>query len=440
MRLWATGFLLGVLLILTMGAARVEPVFPIKVSSDHRFFEDVQGRSFLLQGDTAWSLIAELKRDDAAIYLDDRSKRGFNAVLVNLIEHQFSSNPPANAYGELPFKNDVFGALNPAYFDHAAWVIEQAQKRGLVVFLAPAYLGVNGGNQGWFVQADAAGPERMKTYGEAIARRFAKFTNIVWVLGGDFDAPDRALVSELAEGIAAILPDALQTVHSGRGSDTGELWADEHWLAIDTVYTYDDVHKTMLARSKAGKMPVILLEGAYENERETTARMIRRNAYGALLGGAAGQFFGNNPIWHFSGPGVFASDQHWKDALDSPGVRSIAVMKAFFDKIPWPQLQPDRRHNMALSEGSYAAALPDYSFAVIYGDTGDFSVKGSAFAKDAQAVWVDPVSGQFLPANDPKIDGDVSFYQPPQERRDVRESDWILLIGSPEQLRLIHKA
>lgn len=439
MRFWRAGLILT-LLLFTTGAAWVEPVFPIRVSSDHHYFENAQGRPFLLQGDAAWSLIAELKRADATIYLADRSKRGFNAILVNLIEHQFSSNPPANAYGELPFKNETFGALNPAYFDYAAWVIEQAQKRGLVVFLAPAYLGVNGGDEGWFAQADAAGPERMKSYGEAIARRFAKFSNIVWVLGGDFDAPDRALVSELAEGIAAILPDALQTVHSARESDTGELWADERWLTIDTVYTYDDVHKTVLARSKAGKMPVVLLEAAYENERETTARMIRRNAYGAVLGGAAGQFFGNNPIWHFSGPGVFASDQPWQDALDSPGARSIAVMKALFDKMPWSQLQADHHQSITLSDGSYAAALPDHSLAVIYGDAGNFRVKRSAFAKDAEAMWVDPVSGQFLPASDPEMDGDASVYQAPQQRRDGRESDWILLIGSPEQLQLIHKA
>src|SRR5690606_41841585 len=117
---------------------------------------------------------------------------------------------------------------------------------------------------------------------EAIARRFAKFHNIIWVLGGDFNAPDRQLVSDLAEGLAHVTPNALQTVHSGRNTNTAELWADQPWLGFDTVYTYDDVHAAISARRQAGRMPVILLEGAYEFERETTARMIRRNAYGAL--------------------------------------------------------------------------------------------------------------------------------------------------------------
>lgn len=437
MKLWA-GFIVAILLL--MGAARSETAFPIKVSQDHRYFEDAQGRPFLLQGDAAWSLIAELKREDAKTYLEDRSKRGFNAILVNLIEHQFSSNPPANAYGEKPFKNEAFGALNAQYFDHAAWVIEQAEKRGLVVFLAPAYLGVNGGDQGWFAQAQAAGPEKMKTYGEAIAQRFAKFSNIVWVLGGDFDAPERALVSELAQGIAVVSPEALQTVHSGRDANTSEIWGDQSWFAIDTVYTYDDVHKTMLERSKTAKRPVILLEGAYEYEREATARMIRRNAYGAILGGAAGQFFGNNPIWHFSGPGVFTSDQNWHEALDSPGARSMTVMKALFDKLPWSQLQPDRDNSIATVEGAYAAALPDHSLIVVYGDAGQFSVKHSALGDDQTALWVDPASGQLVPADAPKRDGELRVYQAPADRKDVSKSDWILLIGSSDQLQLIQKA
>lgn len=425
--------------LLVAGAVHAETVFPIQVSQDRRFFEDADGRPFLVHGDTAWSLIAELGRGDVETYLLDRSKRGFNAVLVNLIEHYFSSNAPRNAYDELPFTKEAFGALNPKYFDHAAWVIERAQKLGQVVFLAPAYLGVNGGDQGWFAEAQLAGPDKIEAYGKAIAQRFSKFPNIVWVLGGDFDAPDRELVSKLAEGIAAISPHALQTVHSGRDTNTSEIWKDQSWLAIDTVYTYNDVHKALLDRSKSGEMPVVLLEGAYEYERETTARMIRRNAYGALLGGAAGQFLGNNPIWHFSGPGVFASDQTWKQALTSPGAQSMSVMKALLDKIPWSELKPDRKNEISGVVGSYAAALPDRRLIMIYGDADGFKLKKGIIAQGQQAVWVDPASGGFLPSKTPQINGELGIYSPPDDRKNVNNSDWILLISSPEQLKIIQK-
>ena len=438
MNLSRLGLIAGFLFLLTR-VVLADNVFPIRTSPDQRIFEDAYGRPMLLQGDTAWSLIAELKRGDVETYLADRNKRGFNAILVNLIEHQFSSHPPANAYGELPFANEAFGALNPKYFDHAAWVIGRAQKLGQVVFLAPAYLGVNGGNQGWFAEAQAAGPEKMETYGKAIAQRFSKFPNIVWVLGGDFDAPDRALVSKLAEGIATISPQALLTIHSGRDTNTREIWKDQHWLAIDTVYTYNNVYKTILDRRKSARMPIIFLEGAYEYERETTARMIRRNAYGALLAGAAGQFFGNNPIWHFSGPGVFASEQNWQGALASPGAQSMSVMKAFFDKIPWSQLMPDHDNEISGVDGSYAAALPDHSLIIIYGDTDGFKVKRGVITNGQRAVWVDPASGRFLPSDTPTINDEFDIYPAPQDRENVNNSDWILLIGSPEQLQIIQK-
>lgn len=439
MRCFAAVMIATILLSMAVGGSYAAGQFPIRVAEDGRVFADATGKPFLLQGDTAWSLIAELKREDAEIYLQDRRKRGFNAILVNLLEHRFSSHPPANAYGEKPFVGDAFGELNPRYFDHAAWVIGWAEQLGMAVFLAPAYLGVNGNSQGWFSKVQAAGPAKMRTYGEAIARRFAGFHNIVWVLGGDFNAPDRQLVSDLAEGIALVSPHALQTVHSGRNTNTAELWADQPWLSFDTVYTYDDVHAAISARLKPGGMPVILLEGAYEFERETTARMIRRNAYGALLAGAAGQFFGNNPIWHFTGPGVFTADRSWQEALNSPGARSMTVLKKLFDRLPWQYLRPDCEKRIVLKPESYASSLPDGTLSVIYGDADGFAVAKDAVGEGWQAIWFDPVSGMFADAGRPKVEGTNATYRPKQAKNAGGGADWLLLVGSAERLRDIQK-
>lgn len=437
MRIARSGLMVILLLILT--AAQPPTIFPLAVSGDQRLLENAEGRPLLLLGDAAWSLIAELDRQGATAYLDDRSKRGFNAILVNLVEHQFSSHPPANAFGDLPFPQQPFETLGKTYFDHAAWVIDQAFKRGMLVFLVPAYLGVNGGDQGWYREAAAAGPAQMKAYGEAVARRFAQYPNIVWVLGGDFDAPDKSLVSQMAEGIAAASPGALQTVHASRDTPGFDLWGGERWFSMDAVYTYDDVHKQILQRSRGGRRPVILLEGAYEYERDTTARMIRRNAYGAMLGGAAGQFFGNNPVWHFSGPGVFSSDQHWRDALNSPGARSMTVLKAIFERIDWFRLQPDRDHSITDVEGSYAAAWPNHRLIAIYGDADKFQVKADVVKGPTSALWLDPASGHAVAASTPQLQQGVQIYQPPPDRNNVPHSDWLLLIGSPEQIGLLQK-
>ena len=77
--------------------------FPLRVSANGRHLEDRLGQPFLIAGDTAWSLIAQLGAEDAARYLDDRTRRGFTAVIVNLIEHKFASHAPANRSGVPPF-------------------------------------------------------------------------------------------------------------------------------------------------------------------------------------------------------------------------------------------------------------------------------------------------------------------------------------------------
>lgn len=425
-----TGLLTALLAFAMPGATLADGRFPIRISEDHRHFADASGAPFLMTGDTAWSLIAELKREDAELYLQDRKKRGFNTILVNLLEHQFARNAPANAYGDKPFKGAAFEELNPTYFDHAAWVIERAEALGLVVLLAPAYLGANGGGQGWFLEVQAAGPERMRAYGEAVARRFAKYHNIVWVLGGDYDAPDKRLVTSLAEGIAAVQPDAIQTVHSRRDTDTARHWPDARWLAIDTVYDYGDVPKAVLARTKAAKMPVILIEALYEGEHGTTAQAIRRNAYGALLAGAAGQFFGNSPMWHFSAEGLFNPDRNWKAALDSTGARAMTVLQDLFRALPWTQLQPDRQGK----PGFYSATLPDGSFTITYGEGSEFPFPVRTRPAE-KALWFDPVSGRFTEADAPE----AGVYRTPADTNAAGDRDWLLLTGTAARIDPLRK-
>src|SRR6185369_14772270 len=68
-----------------------------------RYLVDRYGHPAFLQADAAWSLFAQLNTADATQYLKARRAAGFNAVLVNLIEHKFASDAPRNAYGQAPF-------------------------------------------------------------------------------------------------------------------------------------------------------------------------------------------------------------------------------------------------------------------------------------------------------------------------------------------------
>ncbi len=88
---------------------------PPRVTSGTR-----RGVPLFVHGDSAWSMIAAATREKVEHYLADRRSRGFNTVLVSLIEHRFSQNPPANAYGINPFTSaGDFTTPNEAYFEHA---------------------------------------------------------------------------------------------------------------------------------------------------------------------------------------------------------------------------------------------------------------------------------------------------------------------------------
>src|ERR1700746_1806232 len=66
------------------------PVFPVTLSPGKRYLEDAHGQPFLILGDAAWSLIAALKREDVDRSFEDRHARGFNTLLVSMIEHRYA--------------------------------------------------------------------------------------------------------------------------------------------------------------------------------------------------------------------------------------------------------------------------------------------------------------------------------------------------------------
>ena len=72
--------------------------YPIRISPDHRHVVDRTGKPFLIHGDMPWSLISALTEKEAERYLQNRRSKGFNSIVVNLIEHKFRG--PVNRYGE----------------------------------------------------------------------------------------------------------------------------------------------------------------------------------------------------------------------------------------------------------------------------------------------------------------------------------------------------
>lgn len=425
------------LFILTSPSFAEEIEFPLRTTQGSHYLEDSRGRPFLISGDSAWSLMADLSLNEAEFYLETRKRQGFNTVLASLIEHRFAHNAPANFYGEAPFLGAAFEVPNEAYFRRAEMVIQAAADRNLLVLLCPAYLGAGGGPEGWYQEMVAAGPEKLKDFGRYVGRRFAKFLNIIWVQGGDYDPPDKALVTAIAEGIADAAPDVLQTIHANRDTVSNVYWQGADWLDIDTIYTYDDVAEAVLARYRAGpRRPFFFIEGKYEGEHGVDEREVRLIAYSALLSGAGGQMFGNNPVWHFSGPGLYGSRGTWQHALSSPGAESLKHLNAFFSGLEWWKLTPDQGSLLKGSEGMghrkiLAARSMDGSFAVIYvSDVASMKIDLSSLAKGGKLLrWYDPSSGVFIRDGEQLGEDGVKEIAVPEAPNDSGFHDWLVVLS-----------
>ena len=94
------GFLLGTVVGKAQSPNAVTQLTP---SANKRYLVDQNDRPFLMQGDAAWSLIVGLSDAEEERYLKDRRQKGFNTVLVELIEHKFCKHPPLDRAGDAPF-------------------------------------------------------------------------------------------------------------------------------------------------------------------------------------------------------------------------------------------------------------------------------------------------------------------------------------------------
>jgi Protein of unknown function (DUF4038)/Putative collagen-binding domain of a collagenase len=426
---------------ITDDGATAAPAFPLAVVPGLRHLVDAAGTPFLIHGDTAWSLIADLVREDVDLYLDDRRARAFNTILVNLIENRFSTNPPANAYGEEPFlAPEDYTSPNEAYFAHADWVLRRAAQKGFLVLLTPSYAGYGGGAEGWYGAMPANGPDRLRQYGGYLGQRYRDFPNILWVHAGDYDPPEKDLVRAIVEGIQEFAPGGLHTAHGAPDTAVADYWRGEAWLQVNNVYTYGPVHGPALeAYARPGAMPFFLIESAYENEHEASERRLRTQAYQAVLSGAAGQIFGNNPIWHFNGPGTFASPVTWKRALDSRGARSMTHLHELLTAMPWWELEPDIHHTLLTDglgpedERAVAARAADGSFAILYlPSSRAVTVDLARLAgPEVAARWYDPSDGKVsdlagspFPATGPRQFG------PEAGGNASGFDDWLLILES----------
>jgi hypothetical protein len=315
----------------------IPAAFPLKIGSSRRFLVDQKDQPFLVHGDAAWSMITALNEEEVKLFLANRAQKGLNALIVNLVEHKF--NGPFTQSGLHPFRDPHdLSTPNDAYFDYAARIVQLAAEYGIVVFLAPLYLGARTpkNDEGWFIEAMMTGPHGCSAYGQYVGKRFASLDNIIWLLGCDRNPGEvQDHIIALVHGMKKHDQRHLYTAHPAADVQTADVYGKGNWLDIHTTYSYGIVHKHLMRDyNSEPATPFVLTESTYEGEHNSTPVQIRRQAYWALLCGACGQFMGNNPIWAFW-PG-------WQQAMDAEASCDMAHLKDLFLSRAWETLIPDQ--------------------------------------------------------------------------------------------------
>jgi hypothetical protein len=404
--------------------------FPLQIKDSEPYLYDNKGKPFLICGDAAWSLLVQLDREDINRYLSDRKNRGFNTLLINMIEHHFSDNPPHNAYGETPFLEATdYSRPNEKYFEHVDWVLTRAAELGFLILLTPSYTGYGGGSQGWYEEMRENGDERLRAYGRYLGMRYKKLSNIIWVHGGDYNPPKTSLIEAILYGLKEMDPSSLHSYHGSRGTSARSYLKNADWLDLNNIYTSaDNVIDEAESQYKNSQLPFVFIEGRYEGEGADEA-LVRTQAYQALLSGACGELMGNKLIWPF--------EKGWEGALNSPGARSMTHMRQIMEALPFWRFRPVFEGLIISGIGTGAsravsAIEVERRRAVIYIPSRrtivlDLKILSGGTAK---SYWIDPASGQRIPEDDFSIlDKNGLLEVSTKGRNSSGFSDWILVIG-----------
>src|SRR5579883_72097 len=437
----------------TVEAQGAQLVYPVKVSSNHRYLVDRHNKPFLIVGDCPQSLTVNLSLEQTEMYFSNRQAHGFNVMWVNLLCTVYTAGrPDGSTYdGILPFTGYLPGGPkdlphydlskpNEPFFARVDKMIQLAGKHNFLVFLDPIETG------GWLTNMVNNGPEACQNYGRWLGKRYRHFDNIVWMSGNDYEGwsnpRNDAAVTAVAKGIQAADTRHLHTIELG--GSFGLSTDDPNWaslVSLNAAYTYFPTYAEVLkGYNRPEPMPVFMVEACYDyeslgQEHVATPETFRREEYWANLSGATGLIYGNHYTWTFA--------EGWPTHLDTPGAAQIAIMKSFFDSQPWYDLVPDDKHTtLTAGFGTFstkgtvdgndyatAARTSDGGLVIVYAPIQrPLTIDMTRFKGPATARWFDPSNGAYVSIpGSPFSNSGAQIFNPSGPNHDGN-ADWVLVL------------
>ena len=395
--------------LLVSSALAAEPVYPVKVSDNHRYFVDQNGQPIFWLGTTQWQLFREYKLEDARTILEKTRSHGFAFAQVMLLG--VGDGTKTNIYGEKPWASADPLTPNEGYFKNVDAVLRIARQNNVVISMTLYH-------QRW---RKLITEKNARTWARWLAQRYKDVPTLVWSMTPEakpeFVPVLRGLAADLHEGDGGA---HLITFKPDPAPYSSSFIHDEKWLDFDSMQTWKSVELIHPFVTKDYNLkpvkPVLMAEGAYEHGSEygfdVTPLWIRRQAYYSYLAGAH-HTYGHNDSWR-----VLPS---WKQALDAPGAIQLGILKKIFEaRQEWWHLVPDQTNfaSGGNTEGkvlNLAARHKDGQWVMIYlGSKASFSIHMNKIAagKKVRAFWIDPRTGASTEAGQFANTGVESFSTP----------------------------
>lgn len=464
------------------GASKQRPEFklpspsPLKVSADHRNLVTSTGEPFFWLGDTGWNLFIRLDREEATRYLENRKQNKFTVIQANLLGWQIDEK---NAYGERAFINNDFRSPNETYWKHVDFILQTAADKGLYMAVLPAWASsyiekrkTATDTADFLLTSDTTTAYQ---YAKFAGNRLKKFSNIIWILGGDVWGRQTAIYDIMAKGLTETYGEndrdkILISFHPQGGTgrppatSTSEFYHTKPWLDFNMIQSghrkgnrnYQRIEKDYLTLPEK---PTLESEPCYEQHPVEhqfakgvfTAWDLRQRAYWALFAGSFGFTYGGNGIWQMDKPGRIEKQTHhnffWYDALDFEGGKQMKYVRALMESRPSrnPERVPDQSLIVSANDSGLAhiqsARSSDLSYIFVY------STNGSAFTLDLQKFkskkigfsWYNPRDGKSYNDGNEAItkaaiinnDAQQRTFNPPGEPGE--NNDWILVLDDPSR-------
>jgi hypothetical protein len=450
-----------------------QPIFPLKMSPDHRYLVDQKNRPFPILGRTAWFIISQ-PENGYKEFLNNSIAHGHNAIEMAVITHwPMGNHAPFNGRGDMPFRKRLDGAdwtgklaydtiatqapdlqtPNETYWNFVDDFLGYCEANGILVFLFPGYAGYNGEEQGWMKELVANGVGRSAAYGKWIAQRYRARKNIVWMLLGDmgtFNDEQKRAEEALIKGLKSVADQ--QSIHYSAEAHSGQNSAEQadfgSEMTLNGVYTWElKVPVPFIARRAYRHMPTIpsyLLEEPYDEEgpdgnnyNPNAIQPVRRFQWWGWLCAAGGYISGNGYVWQFVDP-------VWQQHLNTQAAMDMSRLNKFIRSIEWWKLVPSGLNGMktlitgknnrdTAADYVAASATKNGTLLVAYippAHTGSISVDMSALRGKIYANWFDPTNGSFTEVTGSPFTTKSAREFVPPGKNSTGENDWVLVLSA----------